>query len=83
MARVERILSAFPRDADELVGEWPLEGIELGELQTMFNRPAEDPMYDEFEVEPQHLARLERAVGKKLDLTRFEYFVGAVEADNQ
>jgi len=49
----------------------------------MFNRPAEDPMYDEFEVEPQHLARLERAVGKKLDLTRFEYFVGAVEADNQ
>jgi hypothetical protein len=58
MARVERILTAYPRDCEELVGEWRLAGLELNELQAMFNRPADDPMYDEYEVKPQHAERL-------------------------
>jgi hypothetical protein len=78
MARVERILTAYPRDCEELVGEWRLAGLELNELQAMFNRPADDPMYDEYEVKPQHAERLGRAIGQQLDLARFEYFVGAV-----
>ena len=82
MTRVERILSAFPRDGEELVGEWQLIDIELGELQAMFDRPSDDPMYLEYEVKPEHVERLERATGQKLDLGQFEYSGGAVAAED-
>jgi hypothetical protein len=78
MARVERILTAYPRNGEELVGEWRLAGLELNELQAMSTGQLTIPMYDEYEVKPQHAERLGRAIGQQLDLARFEYFVGAV-----
>jgi hypothetical protein len=38
-------------------------------------------MASHFEAQPQHVDRLERASGQKIDLCRFVYFVGPVEAN--
>jgi hypothetical protein len=82
MPVVTHVLEAFPVDGDELVGEWPLEGVPVGELRAMFDRPEDDPMYDKHPVLPRHVKRLEQATtGLSLDLNRFDYFVSAYRAD--
>jgi hypothetical protein len=49
VSRIVRVLSAYERDpGDAFVGEWPLEGIELADLQALFGVPADDPMSSAF-----------------------------------
>ena len=75
MPEVVRVLTAFDRDTDELVGKWPIKGLGLPDLQRIFD--ASDEMYDSYPVRPEHVRALERATGHAPDLERFDYFVDA------
>jgi hypothetical protein len=75
--RVTRWLRWFDTRADRLVGQKRLEGITLEELQALFSVDAKNPMYDCWKVEAAHVRRLEAAIGDRIDLDRFEYFVEA------
>ena len=80
IARVTRWLRWFEAHGDRLVGEKQLKKITLEELQTMFSVNA-DPMFDCFRVQAPQVARLELAIGDRIALDRFEYFVEADAAD--
>jgi hypothetical protein len=73
VAEVVRVLRAY--ENDELVGEWPITGLGLPELQELFGES--DEMYDSYRVETEQVAVLERATGATLDLGRYSYFVDA------
>jgi hypothetical protein len=71
-AKVTRWLRWYERPGDQLVGEKKLEGITLDELQSMFAILPGNPMFDCFMVLAPHVHRLERAVGDRIDLEKFE-----------
>jgi hypothetical protein len=76
---VPYILEAFAVDSAELASWWVLRGLSVADLQEMFAPGEDDPlMYNVYPVRPEHVPRLEKASGAKLDLARFEYFVGFV-----
>jgi len=77
IAPVTRWLRWFDRRGEHLVGEKELTGITLEELQTMFSVSADNPMYDCFRVQAPQVDRLARAIGDRLDMDKFEYFVEA------
>jgi hypothetical protein len=73
---IVRALIAYERGGDEFeVGHWPLQGIDLPELQAMFGVPAEDQMFDHWDVEPEHVERLRQAAGVDIDLARYSYSI--------
>jgi len=79
--QVERVLEWYEKDpGDALVGEEPLRGIGLAELQALFSPSDDDPaMYDVYEVEPAEVERLQQAVEHRIDLDAHDYFVAAYQ----
>lgn len=72
------MLRAFERDPrDDLVGEWGIAGVSLADLQELFGVAADNPMYDSFAVSEAQREPLQRAIGIKIDLHRYDYFVDA------
>jgi hypothetical protein len=82
---VERLVSCFDKQTEELAKELPLRGITLRQLQEIFSVPADDPMYDSFLIEPQHAQQLQPFLSEPLDLEHCECFVDcdAIEVDAQ
>jgi hypothetical protein len=72
---VERTLTIFSKHDERFVGEWPLTGIDLAQLQTLFGAPSDDPMYDVYPVGLDQAPVLSRVVGKEIDLEQYDYFV--------
>jgi hypothetical protein len=63
MAEVDRLLGAYRRGpGDQLVGEWPIRGLDTPALQQLFGEVGE--MYDSFPVLREHIATIERATGQ-------------------
>jgi hypothetical protein len=72
------VLIAFEKDpGDALVGEWPLEGISLAELQEVFGLPVDEPLYDSYPVRAGDVPRLQETVSHQIDLEARDYFVEA------
>jgi hypothetical protein len=69
-----RLPRGFRRNGDDLIGEWPIEGLGLPDLQVL---GATDEMLDSWPVRPEHVEALRRATGHVLDLDRYNYFVEA------
>jgi hypothetical protein len=75
---ITRVMTAYERDpGGALAAEWPLRGIGLPELRRLFGAAEDDPMFACWPVRPEHVEELSRAVGREIDLDRFEYFVEA------
>ena len=72
---VTRVLEWFEIDGDALLGEEPLKGIPLSDLQSLFGVPAENPMYDGWEVRAEHVSVLQACVDHEIDLSAHAYFV--------
>jgi hypothetical protein len=73
---VTYMLTCYSREDDSLVSEHPLYGIDLEQLKASFRPPEVDPrMYDSYPVGPAQAELLGRALGKPLDLRRYNYFV--------
>ena len=72
------VLIAFEKDPGEaLIGEWPLDGISLAELQQMFGLPVDEPLYDSYPVRAVDVPRLQETLSHEIDLEAFDYFVEA------
>jgi hypothetical protein len=69
------MLRGFRCNGDDLIGEWPVEGLGLRDLQVMFG--ATDEMLDSWPVRPEHVEALRLATGRVRDLDRHNYFVEA------
>ncbi|MBK1879690.1 DUF7683 domain-containing protein [Pelagicoccus mobilis] len=75
---VTRLIRWFENDgSDTLVGEAPLSGPTLSELQELFEVPTDDPMYDCFPVAEKHRVFIESHASLSLDFDRFDYFLEA------
>ncbi len=78
MSEVRRVLRAFHRDPrNDLVGEGPIEGLSLADLQELFGFPADEPMYDSCPVTAKQVGPLSKATGISINLQRYDYFVDA------
>jgi len=73
--RIERTLDYFEKGDDELAGQLPLEGVELGFLQDLFGIPNDDPMYEVFPIGPDQAEALRPFISGDLDLSRFDYYL--------
>ena len=73
--QVHRCIRCFQKDNDDFVKEIPLETVTLAELQRIFHVPHEDPMYDCYLIENEHLPQLKPFVPETIELGRFDYFV--------
>jgi hypothetical protein len=51
--------------------------ITLEELQELFGIARENPMYDCYEVKPEHIEYLQVCSGQVIDLSRHSYYVSA------
>jgi hypothetical protein len=64
--RVARDLVAYR--GDQPPGRWPLAGVGVAELRSLFGASEEDPMYDGWTVGPEHAGRLQALSGRDIDL---------------
>jgi hypothetical protein len=74
---VTRWLRWFELEGDNLVGEVPILGASLSELQVIFGAPTDSPMFDSYQVGSQNIERVRALVAEPIDLARFAYFVEA------
>ncbi len=72
---VVRIITKFQKEGDDLLDEVELKGIELNVLQSLFNRPLDDPMYLCYPVSKTQAKSLQKYVNEKIDLASYDYFV--------
>jgi hypothetical protein len=75
--RIDRTLTYFSKETDELVGELPLVGIDLAALQRIFHVEPDDPMYESYIVSPEHVPAIQPHVSETIDLDRYDYFIEA------
>ena len=68
MAKLWRSLTWFDKRNDEWVGEVRLRTVKLPQLQKLFGVPSNNPMYDCFKVDKNHVAAIEKWTGISLDL---------------
>ena len=76
-SNTRRYLRWYVKVGDAAIGDEDLEGINLKELQCLFNVPSDNPMYDCWEVNNEHLRVLQSHVRHSIDLGKFDYFVEA------
>ncbi len=72
---VVRVLAKYPKDDDFPVDELELRGVELQELQVLFQEPPDEPMYDCYPVSKTQAKSLQKYVNEKIDLASYDYFV--------
>jgi hypothetical protein len=68
------VLELFPKDSEELLASFPLEGLVLAEAREIFRVPdPEDPMYDVWDVEEGMVTRLQPYTDHKIRLDQYDY----------
>jgi hypothetical protein len=65
--RVARDLVAY--EGDQAVDRFALDGVGVSQLRPIFGASEDDPMYDGWEVNGEHAARLEPLLGRPIDLS--------------
>ena len=76
-SNTRRYLRWYEKVGDAAIRDEDLEGINLKELQCLFNVPSDNPMYDCWEVNKEHLRVLQSHVRHSIDLEKYDYFVEA------
>lgn len=80
--KINRVLSWYEKSpGSAFVEQAKLEEISLCELQQLFNQPVENPMYECYPVQQQHVVVLSQYAGRKINLTEYEYFVECYSSD--
>jgi hypothetical protein len=76
-AWLERVVEWYEKaPGDALVGEQPLYGVRLAELQKLWSLPPSDPMVLCYPVTEAQRPYIEAHAGIQLRLDDFDYFVG-------
>ena len=77
------MLRWFEKDpSDAFAGELELEGISLPVLQAMFHVDEDNPMYDCWSVEAEHVDMIQKHSRIRLELDKFDYFLEADASDD-
>ena len=72
-----RYLRWFEKIGDDYIADEDLIGLELDELQSLFNVPIDNPMYDCWKVNEEHVLILQKHVKHNITIEEYDYFVGA------
>lgn len=74
---VRRYLQWYDKASEWAVGSEDLKGIDLQALQQLFGVQQNDPMYDCWEVNEEHLPRIQECVSHAINLKQYDYFIEA------
>lgn len=77
----ERTLEVYSEEDESLVDEHVLPAVDLALLQRSCGQPADEPMFDMFEVTEAQRAFVESLTGLKLDFRKYSYFLAAHATD--
>ena len=81
MVSVHRFISMF-REKDELL-EREIEFLihpALTQLQEIFGMDEDNPMYDEFEIDPRIAKDLAQFTGHRFDFNKYSYFLSCTSS---
>lgn len=78
---VYRCVGCFEKQGNRLLKEIPLKGIELARLQEIFGVPADDPMYDVWDIDSRRAEQLEPYLPEKLDLEQYDCSLHCYQAE--
>jgi hypothetical protein len=71
-----RVVRWFERDGDKLIGEQPLDGVDLSILQKAFAVAADDPMYDCYPIETkQQVEYIQGVTHLVINIQSYDYFL--------
>jgi len=74
--KIERIISWFDLNTEELLGERNIDNVPLEVLKQIFKPEEEDPlMYNPYTINIEEAAQLEKLIDIEFDLKRFFYQV--------
>jgi hypothetical protein len=72
----------FEKDGDDtLVAQYKINRLTLSELQRLFGIDGSNPMFDCYLVSETQRESIEKDIGIRLDIARFDYFVSCESAD--
>jgi len=77
MTKIRRYIGCFYRyGKDEtIIEEIDLPDIPLAELQELFSVPKNNPMYDCWDITPEHVAFFQNKINIEFNFDRYEYFL--------
>lgn len=76
MINIQRLISWFHRNSEELAGEPNIDHIDFETLKSLFNPPETDPlMYDPYNIDEEKSAKLAALTGLAFDHQRYSYQV--------
>lgn len=74
--KINRVVRWFEKDGDALVGESPLDDLELSKLQRLFHVSRDNPMYDCYPIKtPLQVRYIQKATNHLIDLSAYDYFL--------
>jgi hypothetical protein len=79
--KIERVISWFDKQTEELKGEYNVDHISLDTLKTIFKPDKNDPlMYNPYTIYFQEAKALEALIDFKFDLDNFIYQIDCFQA---
>ena len=73
--KVNRLLRWYEKDGNALIGETPLKGCSLTELQKILNEPTDSPMFFSYQLTDEQVGYFQRKLKQAFDLSAYEYFL--------
>ena len=73
--KVNRLLRWYEKDGNALIGETPLKGYSLTELQKILNEPTDSLMFFSYQLTDEQVGYFQRKLKQAFDLSAYEYFL--------
>lgn len=68
-------LKMYDKSGDFPISTHELEGIQVRDLQQLFDEPPDDPMYETYRITDSQVEWLQNFTGIKINLQLYDYFV--------
>lgn len=78
--KIIRSIEIYDRNTELLVAEYPLKGVGLEFLQTLFGEPNDNPMYECYKLNPFYADKLQPFVSGKIDIEKYNCYLACVGA---
>jgi len=74
---IRRHVSWYAKEGNEFIADENIANMELNSLQKLFHIETDNPMYDCWEIEEQHVETLQKHVEHVINIEKYDYFVEA------
>lgn len=76
MISLKRYIAWYEKDGDKLVGQINLPATFLLEdIQKLFSVPKDNPMYDCWDVNEDHVSEIQNHIDITFEFDKYEYFI--------